>query len=143
MPHERKIILLVDDDGDFLSELQDSLALSGYIPIAAFNGQEALKLARRIMPDLILLDLKLGVEDGVLVAKNIRNYPPTSRIPVIMMSGYFNESGNLNRMVPSALNIYLKKPFGQKEVVRSIQTVLADNVDTPFDVMRYLVVKNQ
>lgn len=143
MPSERKIILLVDDDGEFLSELQESLALSGYIPVTAANGAEAVRLARRIKPDVILLDFKLGTENGFAVAARIREYPPTARIPVIMMSGYFNGRERPNLLAPSSVNIYLKKPFNQKDVVRSIQTTLADNAENPFDVMKHLVGKSQ
>ncbi|OGS07207.1 MAG: hypothetical protein A2270_11185 [Elusimicrobia bacterium RIFOXYA12_FULL_51_18] len=143
MPHNRKIILLVDDDAEFISELQESLALSGYIPVTAVNGAEAIKLALKIKPDLVLLDLKLGKENGILVAEKIRKYPVTSRIPIIMISGYFNGREGLSLPTPSNVNIYLSKPFSQKDVVRSIQGVLEDDEEASFDVVRYMVEKSR
>ncbi len=143
MPHKRKIVLLVDDDVEFLSELRESLALSGYIPVTAANGKEALKLARRIKPDVILLDLKLGTENGFAVAGRIRKYPGTARIPVIMMSGYFDEREHPGLLAPSSVNIYLRKPFSQKDVVRGIQTVLAGEAEKSFDPIRYLAANSR
>lgn len=125
MTYDRKFVLLVDDDSEFLSELQESLALSGYIPVPAANGREAVKAARRIRPDVILLDLKLGDENGFTVAAKIRKDPATARIPVIMMSGHFNGLNNWSLPTRSAGNMYLTKPFSQKDVVLSIQTTLA------------------
>jgi len=140
MQYERKIVLLVDDDNEFLSELQEALALSGYIPIAVSNGREAMKAARKIRPDVILLDLKLGNENGFAVAARIRKDPVTTNIPVIMMSGSFNPLDHSNLLVPSAANIYLNKPFSQKDVVRGIQTALTDKTEAPFDLMKHLLL---
>jgi two-component system phosphate regulon response regulator PhoB len=141
MPYERKIVLLVDDDREFLSELQESLALSGYIPVIAATGTEAVKAALRIRPDVILIDLRLGKENGFTVAGKVRKNPATMRIPIIMMSGYFNGSEHSNLPAPSEVNVYLAKPFKQKDVVRSIQTILADKTDIPFDLLRHCVLK--
>ena len=143
MPHDRKIVMLVDDDEVFLSELQESLALTGYVPVPAGNGRDAVKIARRIIPDVILLDLKLGAENGFTVAARIRKYPATARIPVIMMSGFFNEQEHSTLLAPSSVNIYLKKPFTQKDVVMAIQTVLSDQVVKPFDPLRQMVEKSR
>lgn len=126
MPIEREIILLVDDDREFLAELQEALALSGFIPVAVTNGADALRTARRIRPDVMLLDFKLGTENGFTIARKIRKDPATSRIPVIMMSGYFSASGREASLAPSSINVYLNKPFTQSDVVRSIQAVLAN-----------------
>ena len=142
MPFDRRIVLLIDDDEEFLSELQESLALSGYIPVTASNGHDALKAARKIRPDVILLDLKLGAENGFTVAGRIRCDPAIARTPIIMMSGHFNEVDHSKLLAPSAVNIYLEKPFGQKDVVFSIQTVLADKADkaeTPVNIMKHLL----
>jgi len=143
MPHERKIVLLVDDDREFLSELQESLALSGYIPVTATTGPEALKAAYRLRPDAILLDLKLGRENGFTVAAKLRKDPHTAGIPIIMMSGYFHGDAPTGPLAPSAINIYLNKPFSQRDVVRSIQTVLPETAEMPFDLMKHLVEKRR
>jgi len=124
MPSERKVVLLVDDDSDFLAELQEALALSGYVPVPVSGGYDAVRLARRIKPDVILLDLKLGAESGLEVAARIRKQHGTSRIPVIMMSGYFSEAARAHALRPSNINVYLNKPFSQRDVVRGIQLAL-------------------
>lgn len=121
---DRKIVLLVDDDAEFMAELQEALALSGYIPVPVTNGKEAVSVARRIKPDLILLDLKLGEANGLDVAARIRKIPATSRIPVIMMSGYFSREAGVRALRPSNINLYLTKPFNQRDVVCAIQRIL-------------------
>ncbi|OGS50057.1 MAG: hypothetical protein A3J79_04595 [Elusimicrobia bacterium RIFOXYB2_FULL_62_6] len=124
MPLKRKIVMLVDDDREFLAELQEALALSGFVPVPLTSGARAPAMARRVKPDAILLDLKLGDGDGFAVADRIRKCPRTARIPIIMMSGYFGDPGARRAPQPSDIDIYLSKPFSQKDVVRGIQTVL-------------------
>lgn len=125
MPSKRKIVMLVDDDEEFLCELEEALALSGFVPVPLTDGAEAPGLARRVRPDAILLDLKLGGEDGYTVAGRLRRQRATARIPIILMSGYFGDPAQRRALPPSNINIYLSKPFNQKDVVKGIQTVLA------------------
>jgi len=141
MTHARKIVLLVDDDREFISELEESLALSGYIPVTAGDGRGALKTAREIRPDVILLDLRLGSENGFAVAGRLRKDPATARIPVIMMSAYFGEMAGRGRGLPPAVDAYLNKPLTQKDIVRGIQGVLAEETERPFDLMKRLLIR--
>jgi len=144
MPLKRKIVMLVDDDEVFLSELQEALALSGYVPIPVTNGPAAVKTARRIRPDVILLDLKLGNENGFAVADKIRKDPATASVPIIMMSGYFSEPAHTRVLPPSNINIYLSKPFSQRDVVFSIQTILtAKKEENASNLTKHLLLRSK
>ncbi len=122
----RKLVMLADDDPEFLAELQEALALSGFVPVPVTNGADAVKMSRKIKPDVILLDLKLGAENGFVVAEKIRQDPVTAGIPVIMMSGHFRDAQLSGALPPSNINIYLSKPFSQRDVVFGIQKALSD-----------------
>ncbi|MFA6434679.1 MAG: response regulator [Elusimicrobiales bacterium] len=148
MPIERKIVVLADDDKEFLYELREALALCGFIPIAVTTGADALKAARRVRPDVILLDLKLGDEDGFAVARRIRKEPALAETPVIMMSGYFNWAADGKALPASDINIYLAKPFTQRDVVRGIQAILAEKEEASagtngFDLMKHLLPRTK
>ena len=63
-----KKIMLVDDDKELLEELADSLTADGYEMTLCPDGESALEMAPKIMPDMILLDLKMGKMNGFQVA---------------------------------------------------------------------------
>ena len=140
--------MLVDDDVDFLYELQEALALCGYIPVPVTNGADALKTARRIRPSVILLDYKLGKENGFKIAGRIRKDQATARIPIIMMSGCFNGAQQDASLAPSNINIYLNKPFTQRDVVRGILAVLAEKEEgkekkKDFNLLQHLLLEEK
>ena len=141
MGAERKIVMLVDDDAEFLAELREALALSGYIPVPVDNPADAVKTARRIRPDAILLDLKLGTENGYSVAGKIRKNPATARIPVILMSAYFRDPARKRAHTPANIKLCLNKPFTQRDVILSIQTTLADKKkDADSSLLKHLLL---
>ena len=79
-------ILIVDDEYDFIELLQYKLAGHGYELIVASDGVHALSQARRMKPNLILLDILLPDLDGLSVCEILRRQPSTRKIPVIFMS---------------------------------------------------------
>src|SRR5688572_21162032 len=81
------LILLVDDSPKILLFLEDLLRASGCRTISATDGQEALEMADRLVPDLILLDLRLPNLDGYGVLASLRSAARTKAIPVIVLSG--------------------------------------------------------
>src|SRR2546421_11580156 len=83
----RKRILLVDDNEDLLELLRLNLKGAGFSIGTATNGLEAIRKARSINPDLILLDLMLPEIDGFGVCEILRRDPTTSSIPILLLSG--------------------------------------------------------
>jgi DNA-binding response OmpR family regulator len=82
-----KKILLVDDDRDFVESTRAVLE-EKYEVIAAYDGDEGIKMARAESPDLIILDVIMPTEDGFSAAEEIKNDPELSKIPVMMLTSF-------------------------------------------------------
>lgn len=81
-------ILLVDDYDDARVMYAHFLRLSGYTALQAATGEEALELATRHVPDLILLDMSLPGMDGWEVAKRLKQDDTTRHIPVVALTAH-------------------------------------------------------
>ena len=85
MPRRR--VLLVDDDTDFRTVMQEVLDTSGYVPAGAVDGTEGLAQAERLPPDVILLDIRMPGLNGYEVCRRLKQNPATAAIPVIFLTG--------------------------------------------------------
>jgi len=113
-------ILVVDDEPAVTDLLTYNLRKSGYEPLVAADGREALRLARHASPDLILLDLMLPELDGLDVCRELRK---TSAVPIIMITARGEE---IDRVVGLELGAddYVSKPFSVRELLARIKAVL-------------------
>ena len=84
-----KIIVIVDDDIELQQELKELLVSGGYEVRSCIDGESALQSIPDIMPDLILLDMKLGKINGFQVAERLKQMFGACYIPVIVMTGYY------------------------------------------------------
>ncbi|MEM9445639.1 MAG: winged helix-turn-helix domain-containing protein [Verrucomicrobiota bacterium] len=116
-------ILVIEDEPDVLDLVAMNLKASGYIPIAAENGQIGLAKARSEMPALILLDLMLPQVPGLEVCKALKKETLTSQIPIIMLTA---KSEEVDRIVGLELGVddYVSKPFSPRELILRIKSVL-------------------
>jgi CheY-like chemotaxis protein len=121
-----KRILLVDDDVEFLEELQELLHLSGYEVDAVNKPASAVSTALRRQPDLILLDLRMDGMTGFEVAKELRQSSQTARIPIVAMSGYFSEQQDCTLFDFLQIRNCLQKPFTPLDVISHIESSLKD-----------------
>jgi len=117
----RKKILVIDDDDDFLSELHETLILSGYDTIAVNDGSAAFRIAREVKPDLILVDIRMNGLNGFQVADKLNQYVETSDIPVVAMSGHFTEEEHLHLMDILGIKALIRKPFRPLDVITHIE----------------------
>src|SRR5687767_7129031 len=85
--HAMSNVLVVDDDPDARTLLEMALCLKGHVVLTAVNGADALEIARRYRPDLILLDLAMPVMDGYAFRSAQLHDPDLAAIPVICVSG--------------------------------------------------------
>ena len=91
---DRKRILLVDDDPDFLSALQLTLEAAGYQFLSARTAAEAIPLLRRERVDLAILDLMMEETDsGITVAYQLRRQPEMAKIPVLLVTAVASQTG--------------------------------------------------
>lgn len=114
-----KTVAIVDDDvyiGDMLEEV---LAKSGYRPLRAYSGSEALLLLQKEKPDLILLDLMLPGVCGEKVMEKIKG------IPVIVISAKNDTDEKVKLLLGGAAD-YISKPFDIKELLARITVALRD-----------------
>jgi len=119
----KKTILAVDDDEELLGLLEHILLDSDYQIHTATNGKDALKLARKLQPDLILLDILMPGMNGYEVLEELKRDDDTAMIPVIMLSGLNDERSKV-KSAELYSESYLTKPFTTTELLSKIEEVL-------------------
>jgi DNA-binding response OmpR family regulator len=115
-----RTILVVDDDKKIVDLVALYLKKEGYNVLTAYDGQEALDVARRKQPDLIVLDLLLPELDGTDVCRLLRH---ESNVPIIMLTARSTDEDKLLGLDIGA-DDYLTKPFNPRELVARIRAVL-------------------
>ena len=113
-------ILVVDDEPNIVNILRSNLEREGYSVLAAYDGEEALKLASTRDPDLILLDCMLPGLDGFDVCKTIRR---DSTVPIIMLTAKSEEIDKILGLELGA-DDYITKPFSTREVLARVKAQL-------------------
>jgi DNA-binding response OmpR family regulator len=117
-------VLVVDDDRHIVDWLKEALTSNGFTVRGAYNGHEALALAREDSPDLILLDLKMPDMDGYEVIRGLRRQQATQGIPVIAITGYALDSDRDNiEILGMGVANTLIKPFSVETLVEEIKRV--------------------
>ena len=112
---EKKRILIADDESSVRSLLKRILS-GNYVVFEASNGEEALDVAHREKPDLILMDIMMPKLDGIGACTLIKNDPVTQTIPVIMVTARWQP---LDQEYAKDMGAdgYLVKPFDTKELM--------------------------
>ena len=121
MAHES--ILAVDDEEDILELLRYNLAREGYRVTGAASGEEAVKTAGVLLPDLILLDLLLPGVDGLEVCRRLKGDARTRPIPIIMLTAK-GEEADIVAGLELGADDYLTKPFSPRVLLARIRTAL-------------------
>jgi DNA-binding response OmpR family regulator len=116
-------ILVVDDDPEAVELVEFNLKKAGFDVTTAADGAQALKKARSVQPDLIVLDLMMPEIDGLEVCKILRRDPATARIPIIMLTA---KAAEVDRIVGLELGAddYVTKPFSPRELVLRVNKIL-------------------
>ncbi len=119
----RPRILVVDDEPDALELIGFNLRSAGFDISTAEDGEQALKLARDLQPDLILLDVMLPEVDGLEVCKILRRDAATAGIPIIMLTA---KAAEMDRVLGLELGAddYVTKPFSPRELVLRVKNML-------------------
>ncbi|MDQ3638769.1 MAG: response regulator, partial [Actinomycetota bacterium] len=106
--------MIVEDDAVILNTLAYNLTRQGFGVQKAMSGAEALKLARQLRPDLILLDVMLPGESGIRVCEKIRD--EDREVVIVMVTAKDAEEDKVQGFEAGA-DDYVTKPFGMKELV--------------------------
>jgi two-component system, OmpR family, alkaline phosphatase synthesis response regulator PhoP len=116
-------ILVVDDESDIVDILKYNLEKEKeYTVIAAFNGNEALEIAKKEKPDLVLLDIMMPGMNGFEVCKSLKSEPESRRIPVIFLTAKENEIDEIVGLEIGA-DDYIQKPISPRIVLARIKSV--------------------
>lgn len=114
-------ILIVDDNEKIVDLVQAYLEKDGYAVLTAYDGLQALELARHRRPDLIVLDLLLPGVDGLDVCRVLR--AEGNEVPIIMLTAKTTEADKLIGLELGA-DDYVTKPFSPRELVARVRAVL-------------------
>lgn len=115
-------ILVVDDDKKTVDLIKLYLEKDGYQVLTAYDGLQALELARQKRPDLIVLDLMLPQVDGLDICRTLR-VRGESKVPIIMLTARTTEEDKLLGLDLGA-DDYVTKPFSPRELLARVRAVL-------------------
>jgi twitching motility two-component system response regulator PilH len=114
-----KRILIVDDSPTERHVLNDMLTKSGYEVVASDNGEDAIQKARKVRPDLILMDVVMPGLNGFQATRAIARDPDTRSIPIIICTSKSQETDKIWGMRQGARD-YIVKPVNKDELLAKI-----------------------
>jgi DNA-binding response OmpR family regulator len=118
-----RTIVVVDDDIDICSLIEDALVSHGYRVVTVPNGLELLTALAGKKPDLILLDVMMPAVSGLDLCRALKRSPEFRDIPVVLMSAL--ESGNdVQLALTNGAAEYLKKPFQLTQLVARVDELV-------------------
>jgi len=120
----RKIVY-IEDEQEMIDLVRLILARKGYEVIGASGGREGLDLARRLLPDVVLLDLMMPDMDGWEVYQQMKADAVTRHIPVIVVTAKAQNIDKVLGLHIAKVEDYISKPFSPKELLDSLERVLA------------------
>ena len=121
-----KRVLLVDDDNDILTSMQAAFEPTGAVVESANNGNKAVELAERNLPDIVVLDMMLPGRSGFLVLEKIKAKKPRGSKPhVIMITG---NPGARHKMYAESLGVseYFTKPVKLDKLIATAERLAGD-----------------
>ncbi len=137
-PRKKVKVLIADDQTLFREGIKDLLENEKIIEVVgeAADGQEAVRLARKLKPDVILMDIKLPHLDGVAATRLIRKECPNTN--VLILSSYEDEA-HVMESIQAGANGYLSKMLPAVELVNALKAFANDGVMIPQQVMGKLL----
>ena len=121
-------ILVVDDEKLIVKGIRFSLEQDGMDVDCAYDGEEAINLAKQTEYDVVLLDVMLPEEDGISILKKLRVRPDTRKLPIIMLTARGSEYDTVIGL-DSGADDYIPKPFRMMELISRIRALLRRSED--------------
>ena len=119
MDAKAKTVLIVEDNELNMKLFHDLLEAHGYRTVGTRNGIEALDLARKHRPDLILMDIQLPTIDGYEATRRIRSNADNKNIPIIAVTSYAL-TGDEAKALAAGCDAYVAKPFSPRQLLAKI-----------------------
>ena len=116
------LILIVDDKPANLVLLQQDLEEEGFDVAAAESGHVCVKLAKDLTPDVILLDIKMPVMDGIETCKRLKSDTDTADIPVLFLTASGDSDDLLAQCLEAGATDFLQKPYNAAQLVARVSS---------------------
>ena len=116
-------ILVVEDEEDILELLRYNLTKEGFRVTGVTSGEEALRSAKVLLPDLVLLDLMLPGMDGLEICRHLKQDNRTQHLPVVMVTAKGEEADIVTGLELGA-DDYITKPFSPRVLLARLRSVL-------------------
>jgi CheY-like chemotaxis protein len=117
-------ILIAEDERDIRDLVAFTLRFAGHEVFSASNGEEAVELAPRVNPDLILMDVRMPRMTGYEACKILKADPELKDIPVVFLSAKGQEN-EIQQGLASGAEDYLLKPFAPDQLTSRVKVILA------------------
>ena len=121
-----KTVLIVEDNELNMKLFHDLLEAHGYRTVGTRNGIDALDLARKHRPDLILMDIQLPKMSGLDATRHLRSDPRTATVPIIVVTS-FALSGDDQKAKDADASAYLAKPYSPRELLQMIRNLVPED----------------
>ena len=119
-------VLVVDDDTDIVELLQYNLSKEGYEVKTATNGKRAVEIAREFLPQLILLDIMMPIQDGVETCRQIRDIPALKNTYIIFLTARSEEYSEVAAFEVGA-DDFITKPIKPRALVSRLSAMFRRN----------------
>ena len=117
-------ILIAEDERDIRELITFTLKFAGHEVFPTSNGEEAYQTATQILPDLIMLDVRMPRMTGYEVCEQIKSNHKTQYIPVVFLSAKGQES-EVQMGIEVGADEYILKPFSPEQLVERVKSILA------------------
>jgi CheY-like chemotaxis protein len=117
-------ILIAEDEPDIRELVAFTLRFAGHEVVVTSNGEEALEKAPRVMPDIILMDVRMPRMTGYDACRAMKADPQLKDIPVVFLSAKGQES-EIQTGMEAGAEEYLLKPFAPDQLVERVKVILA------------------
>ena len=118
-------ILIVEDNLQSMKVMMMTLRPYGYALFQAADGEEALEVAVREKPDLIIMDIRIPKIDGIEVTRRLRQMPVFSHTPIIVVTAYAMK-GDREKFIDAGCDAYIPKPINTRQLSRMVAEMLSN-----------------
>jgi len=127
--NSKGIILIAEDSIEALGMLNETLVKEGYTVFVAMDGEQALAIANRMIPDVILMDIIMPIMDGVEACKQLKKNADLTDVPVIFMTGLSEKEHLFNSLDAGGVD-FINKPIQLDELLARIKVHLRNSRST-------------
>ena len=117
-------VLIVEDNPQNMKVATMSLRPQGYEIVQAVDGEEAIEMAVKELPDLILMDIQLPKMSGLDATRKLRQMPAFEKVPIVALTAYAMK-GDKEKTAQAGCNYYLSKPVNTRELRQVVADLLA------------------